>query len=427
MGGGKELEITTLIIAGLSLILNIFIFYKLLMMKQTDDNHTNELTNLKFYQQAQFMNIQKSLGEDFAQLREKITMNIGTYNEKTKEDLYNFQHKLQNELNEFQTKLYEKMVQLFDSLTKNVQDNIDKINEKVDIRLNEGFAKTTETFNNILERIGKIDEAQKKIESLSNNIISLQDVLTDKKARGTFGEIQLKQILVSVFGENNAKIYELQKKLSNDKVADAILHAPDPIGSICIDSKFPLENYRRMIDRNLSKEEVDLAVKRFKADVRKHIDDIKEKYIIPNETADSAIMFIPAEAVFAEINAHHEDLIIYAQSAKVWIASPTTLMFLLTTVQLILQNIERDKYSAIIHEELNRLGVEFKRYKDRWDKLARNIEQVSEGVKSLHTTSSKIEKRFESIAKVDLDKNKLTYYEDIDDLIEEDENEKSST
>ncbi|NLG81245.1 MAG: DNA recombination protein RmuC [Bacilli bacterium] len=397
------------------------------MMKKTDVNQTKEITDFKFYQQTQFMNIQNNLNKDFAELREKITFNITTYNERTKEDLFNFQNKLQNDLYAFQNKLYDNMIKLFDNLAKNVQDNIDKINERVDLRLNEGFAKTTQTFNNILERISKIDEAQKKIESLSNNIISLQDVLTDKKARGTFGEIQLKQILVSVFGENNPKIYELQKKLSNDRVVDAILHAPEPIGSICIDSKFPLENYRRMIDRNLPKEETDLAFRKFKADVKKHIDDIREKYIISNETADSAIMFIPAEAVFAEINANHEDLIMYAQNAKVWIASPTTLMFLLTTVQLILQNIERDKYSAIIHEELNRLGVEFKRYKERWDKLARNIDQVSEGVKSLHTTSTKIEKRFESIARVDLDKNKLNYYEENDDYFEEDENEKSST
>lgn len=421
------MELTILIITGISLLINVFIFYKLLMMKKTDVNQTKEITDFKFYQQTQFMNIQNNLNKDFAELREKITFNITTYNERTKEDLFNFQNKLQNDLYAFQNKLYDNMIKLFDNLAKNVQDNIDKINERVDLRLNEGFAKTTQTFNNILERISKIDEAQKKIESLSNNIISLQDVLTDKKARGTFGEIQLKQILVSVFGENNPKIYELQKKLSNDRVVDAILHAPEPIGSICIDSKFPLENYRRMIDRNLPKEETDLAFRKFKADVKKHIDDIREKYIISNETADSAIMFIPAEAVFAEINANHEDLIMYAQNAKVWIASPTTLMFLLTTVQLILQNIERDKYSAIIHEELNRLGVEFKRYKERWDKLARNIDQVSEGVKSLHTTSTKIEKRFESIARVDLDKNKLNYYEENDDYFEEDENEKSST
>jgi len=421
------LELTILIITGISLLINVFIFYKLLMMKKTDVNQTKEITDFKFYQQTQFMNIQNNLNKDFAELREKITFNIITYNERTKEDLFNFQNKLQNDLYAFQNKLYDNMIKLFDNLAKNVQDNIDKINERVDLRLNEGFAKTTQTFNNILERISKIDEAQKKIESLSNNIISLQDVLTDKKARGTFGEIQLKQILVSVFGENNPKIYELQKKLINDRVVDAILHAPEPIGSICIDSKFPLENYRRMIDRNLPKEETDLAFRKFKADVKKHIDDIREKYIISNETADSAIMFIPAEAVFAEINANHEDLIMYAQNAKVWIASPTTLMFLLTTVQLILQNIERDKYSAIIHEELNRLGVEFKRYKERWDKLARNIDQVSEGVKSLHTTSTKIEKRFESIARVDLDKNKLNYYEENDDYFEEDENEKSST
>ena len=278
--------------------------------------------------------------------KENVVININKYNEHIKTELYGIKNDLQKEITE----------------------NLEKINQKVELRLNEGFAKTTETFNNILERISKIDEAQKKIENLSTNIISLQDVLTDKKARGTFGEIQLKQILVSIFGENNTKVYELQKKLSNGKICDVMLHTPQPLGSICIDSKFPLENYKKMMDKNLSNEEIALYEKKFKQDVIKHIDDIKEKYIIPNETADSAIMFVPAEAVFAEINAYHEDLISYSQKAKVWIASPTTLMFLLTTVQVFLQNIERDKYSNN-SEELNKLGKNLNVIK-KMDKLS---------------------------------------------------------
>lgn len=408
------------ILLGLICLMNLFLIIKFITNNKNEKDYLKDVNDFKFYQQTQFMNIQKTLSTDFSNLRENIVVNINKYNEQTIKEFLTFHNKMNSDLYSFKDYLLKEMVSLFENLNRGIKESLEKINEKVDIRLNEGFEKTAKTFNSILERISKIDEAQRKIESLSSNIISLQEVLTDKKSRGTFGEIQLKQILISTFGENNKKVYELQKKLSNDKITDAILYTPDPLGDICIDSKFPLEHYKKMVDKNLSKTENLEAEKLFKSDVKKHIDDIKNKYIIYNETADSAIMFIPAEAIFAEINAYHEDLINYSQKSHVWIASPTTLMFLLTTVQVILQNIERDKYSAVIHEELNKLGMEFKRYKDRWDKLSRNIDQVSKNVKELHTTSDKIEKHFDSISKADL---KISLDELIND--EEEENEKS--
>ncbi|HEY8364973.1 MAG TPA: DNA recombination protein RmuC [Haloplasmataceae bacterium] len=388
----------------------LFLLIKLLKTDKKDKDLSNEIKDFKFHEQTQFMHMQKSLADEFSGLKENILVNINKYNEQTIREILIFHNNMKTDLYEFNNRLQ-----------KELRDNMEIINNKVEFRLNEGFAKTTQTFNNILERISKIDEAQKKIESLSTNIISLQDVLTDKKARGAYGEIQLKQIMVSTFGENNTKIYELQKKLSNDKIVDAILYTPKPLGNICIDSKFPLENYKRMVDKNLSKEEILISERKFKQDVKKHIDDIRDKYIIPNETADSAIMFVPAEAIFAEINAYHQDLINYSQQSHVWIASPTTLMFLLTTVQVILQNMERDKYSALIHEELNKLGVEFKRYKERWTKLSNSINQVSQSVKELHITSDKIEKHFNSLSHAEIDKNRISL-----DFKEEENNESSN-
>jgi len=417
----------TILIILLSIIsiLSILIFIKVFSIKRNDENFIKEMNDFKFHQQTQFLNIQKSLSEDFSHLRENIVININKYNEQTIKEFLSFHTKMNTELYGFKDQLQKEMGKLFGNLNDNILDNIEKINDKVETRLNEGFEKTTRTFNNILERISKIDEAQRKIESLSTNIISLQEILTDKKSRGTFGEIQLKQILISTFGENNTKVFELQKKLSNDKIVDAILYTPEPLGNICIDSKFPLEHYKQMIDKNISPQENLAAEKKFKLDVKKHIDDIKDKYILSNETADSAIMFIPAEAIFAEINAYHPDLINYSQKAHVWITSPTTLMFLLTTVQVVLQNIERDKYSAIIHEELNKLGGEFKRYKGRWDKLSRSIDQVTKNVKELNTTSYKIERHFDSISKADVEVklDELSYTQ----LDEEEENETSSS
>ena len=290
----------------------------------------------------------------------------------------------------------------FTSLNDRISKNLDKINMRVEERLNEGFEKTNKTFVNILERLSKIDEAQKKIESLSTDIVSLQDVLTDKKSRGTFGEVQLNHILTSIFGEGNDKIYEIQKKLPNDTVADAVLYIPEPVGMICVDSKFPLENYQRMIDKNISEAERKQYERDFKTNVKKHINDISSKYIIHGKTSEQAIMFLPAEAIFAEINAYHQDLIDYASSRRVWISSPTTLLSVLSTVQVVLRNIEREKYASIIHDELNKLGREFKLYKDRWDSLAKVIKKVSDDVDKIHITSNKIEKKFDKISRVDM-------------------------
>ncbi|MGI5890336.1 MAG: DNA recombination protein RmuC [Sedimentibacter sp.] len=298
--------------------------------------------------------------------------------------------------------LTESLNDNFTSLNDMVYRNLDKINMRVEERLNEGFEKTNKTFVSILERLSRIDEAQKKIDSLSTNIVSLQDVLTDKKSRGIFGEVQLNHILSVVFGEKNDKIYEIQKKLGNSMIADAVLHIPEPVGMVCIDSKFPLENYRRMIDGNISEAERKQYIREFKLNVKTHINDIASKYIIQGQTSDQAIMFIPAEAIFAEINAYHRDLLDYAGEKKVWLTSPTTLMSVLSTVQVVLRNMEREKYAGIIHEELNKLGKDFKLYKERWESLAKNIKRVSEDVDKINITSNKIERKFDRISRVEM-------------------------
>ena len=259
---------------------------------------------------------------------------------------------------------------------------------------------------NVLERLNKIDEAQKKIDSLNTEIVSLQSVLTDKKTRGTFGEVNLEYILNNAFGSAKGGIYDTQHKMSNGYVADCLLYAPSPLGVIAIDSKFPLENYQKMVDKNRTKEERAILEKSFINDVKKHINDISEKYIIPGETSDEAIMFLPAEALFAEINAYHPELLNYAYSKKVWITGPTTLISTLSIISMILKNMERDKYAKVIHEELDKLGVEFSRYKDRWDKLSRSVKSVNQSLDELHTTTEKITKRFESIKNAEIDKLK---------------------
>lgn len=320
------------------------------------------------------------------------------------ERLGRFETNITKEIGEFKLGFSNDLRKDFEHLNEQMQNKINYMNEKVNERLEDNFQKSNKTFTSILERLTKIDEAQKKIDGLSTEIVSLQSVLTDKKTRGIFGEVNLNYILTSVFGENAKGIYEVQHKLSNGFIADAILYAPSPLGTICIDSKFPLENYQKMTDKTLSKEAREIATKQFKMDVKKHIDTISSKYIVPGETASEAILFLPAEAIFAELNAYHSDLIKEAYNKKVWITSPTTLMSTLTTIGMILKNMERDKYAKVIHEELNKLSFEFARYKERWDKLSRSIDTVTKDVKEINVTTEKITKRFHSINSVDVEK-----------------------
>lgn len=311
---------------------------------------------------------------------------------------------LVKEIGDFKLNFSKDLGKDFENLDNKIESKLNLISERVNRELNENFDKSNKTFMNVLERLNKIDEAQKKIDSLNSEIVSLQSVLTDKKTRGTFGEVNLEYILNNAFGSNNKGIYSIQHKMSNGSIADCLLYAPSPLGTIAIDSKFPLENYQKMVDKNRTKEERELFEKSFINDVKKHISDINEKYIIVGETSDEAIMFLPAEAIFAEINAYHPELLNFAYKKKVWITGPTTLISTLSIISMILKNMERDKYAQIIHDELNKLDIEFSRYKERWDKLSRNIKTVSQDVEQLHTTSEKIQKKFQSIKNVEIKK-----------------------
>jgi DNA recombination protein RmuC len=309
---------------------------------------------------------------------------------------------MMKEMGDFKNDLNRSLGEDFNKLNEQVEKRLLMINEKVNERLDQNFEKTNKTFMNVIERLSKIDEAQKKIENLSCDIVSLQSILTDKKTRGIFGEVNLNHILSSVFGEKNDKVYRIQYTLSTGVIADSVLFAPEPLGTICIDSKFPLEHYQLMVDKKLSQEMRDTYEKMFRQDMKKHIDAISSKYIIPGETTDQAILFLPAEAIFAEVNAYHSDIINYAYKKRVWITSPTTLISTLTVIQMIIKNLERDKYTSVIHEELNKLGLEFARYKERWDKLARSIQTVNKDVENVSITTEKIQKKFDNINKVDI-------------------------
>jgi DNA recombination protein RmuC len=302
---------------------------------------------------------------------------------------------------------------------------LEDIDSKVKESLEEGFKKTNDTFDRVMKQLSTIDEAQKKIDGLTSNIVSFQELLGDKKSRGAFGEVQLEGLVRNALPPD---AFSMQHTLSNGNRADCVLFLPEPTGSVAIDSKFPLESYRKMLDSSLPPDEIKNAQKQFKFDIKKHIHDIASKYIISNETSDGAVMFIPAEAVFAEIHAYHSDLIEEAMSQRVWLVSPTTLMAVLNTARAVLKDVETRKQVHIIKAELGRLGQEFERFDVRMKKLADNIRQAHEHAQDVHVTSQKISRRFSQIERVELkdDPNALLEFEEEVHAKQEEQNKDES-
>jgi len=287
-----------------------------------------------------------------------------------------------------------------ESLTQTTDQRLKEINQQVEKRLADGFEKTTETFSDVVKRLALIDAAQKKITELSSNVVSLQEILNDKRSRGTFGEVQLSGLIRNVLPEQH---YSFQHTLTNGKRCDCILILPEPTGNVVVDAKFPLENFRLLIDSSLPETERKTAEQQFKLDIKKHIQDISEKYIVPDETADGAVMFIPAEAVFAEIHSRYPELVELAHRSKVWIVSPTTMMAILTTARAVLKDAATKEQVHIIQKLLQTLSVDFDRFQKRMDNLAKHISQAHDDIGEVHTSAKKITQRFGQIEKVELD------------------------
>lgn len=294
----------------------------------------------------------------------------------------------------------EQLTQSITLLSQGVDKRLEQISGKVTERLDEGFKKTNETFASVMARLATIDEAQKKIDGLTTNVVSLQELLGDKRSRGAFGEVQLEHLIRNVLPDAS---YQFQATLSNGTRADCLLRLPEPTGIVAVDAKFPLENYHRMFGPAGAEIDRAAAQKAFKSDVRKHVDAIADKYIIANETADGAVMFIPAEAVFAEIHAYHPELVQYAMGRRVWIVSPTTMMAVLNTARAVIKDVETRKQVHIIKAALGRLSEDFRRFDTRMKALATHIRQAHEDAQQVQISSEKISKRFVEIEHVRLE------------------------
>jgi DNA recombination protein RmuC len=304
-----------------------------------------------------------------------------------------------------ENRLHENLLQQTKESTdiqKILYEQLKEISLHVEKRLNDGLDKTSATFTDIVKRLALIDDAQKKLSELSSSVVSLQEILIDKRSRGAFGEMQLKNLVLNMLP---AESCAFQHTLSNGLRADCMLFLPDPTGHIVIDSKFPLENFQIMTDYDSSEAERKKAHQIFKVDIKKHITDIASKYIIPGETSDGAVLFIPAEAVFAEIHAHFPDLVAFAQRSNVWLASPTTLMAILTTARAVLKDAATKQHIHVIQEHLRYLAKDFNRFEHRMDNLVKHIDQAQKDVQQVHTSAKKITSRFIQIEKADISSN----------------------
>lgn len=320
---------------------------------------------------------------------------LKTLQESIRGNMADVSRQVADALNVYATMLNQSVAQL----TQTTDQRLKEISGQVEKRLSEGFEKTTATFTDVVKRLALIDEAQKKITELSANVVSLQAIFTDKRSRGVFGEVQLADLVRNVLPEQH---FAFQHTFNNGKRADCLLKLPEPTGNIAVDSKFPLESYRQMMDVGVGEVARQQSELQFKKDIQKHISDIASKYILPGETADSALMFVPAEAIFAEIHAHYPELVEAAQKARVWIVSPTTMWAILTTARAVIKDVATRNQVHIIQQHLQALGKDFERFKTRMDALANHIRQAHEDTQAVHITSRKISTHFTRIEKVDL-------------------------
>ncbi len=386
-------------------VLLLFLLIRQMLTSQQLREHVMEkLSHSRIEQTQQSAELREQLQQAFANHRAR-------FDERQLETLKILQDTLQKGVQENRQQVKEALTDYakelgkrVDQLTQTTETKLKEINQQVEKRLTEGFVKTNETFGDVIKRLALIDAAQKKITELSSSIVSLQEILNDKRSRGAFGEVQLSALIYNMIPEQH---FSFQHLLSNHKRPDCMLFLPEPTGNIAIDAKFPLENFRLLIDSALPDSDRQQAERQFKIDIRKHIQDIAEKYIISGETAEGAIMFIPAEAVFAEIHAHHSDLVEIAQHSNVWMVSPTTMMAILTTARAVLKDAATRKQVHEIQKHLRLLAEDFERFQMRMDNLAKRIAQAHTDVEQVHISSRKITQRFVQIDKAELDTLKL--------------------
>ena len=286
-----------------------------------------------------------------------------------------------------------------EEMKRTMHERLDAVSKRVGDSLEQTREKTGESLEKLRERLAVIDVAQKNITDLSGKMVELQDILSNKQARGAFGEFQLNDLVSSILPPS---AYEFQATLENGKRADCLIKLPNPPGSIVVDAKFPLESYHRLY-ADQGEADKKRARSQFKADILKHVKDISEKYIINGVTAESALMFLPSEAVYAELHSNFGDVVEKSYRAKVWIVSPTTLMATLNTVRAVLKDARMREQAGIIQKHVTTLFDDIERLDDRVANLRKHFGQAEKDIDLISTSSRKITSKVETIEKIQME------------------------
>ncbi len=289
-------------------------------------------------------------------------------------------------------------------MSKDMNARLEQVQSSMGENLSTSAKATAKSLGELSQRLETIDKAQRNITDLSEQVVSLQHVLDDKHARGAFGEVQLNDIVVDALPPS---AYEFQVVLSNARRADCVIKLPNPPGPIVIDAKFPLTSYMSMLDSDDADERARHA-KQLGVDTKKHIKDIADKYILPGETSDSALMFIPSEAVYAEIHAHHPDVVELSHRSKVYLVSPTTMMATLTTVRAVLRDVRMREQAGLIQVEISVMLKDVERLMDRVRKLETHFDQADRDIKDIRISANKISSRGTKIEELELDEDGST-------------------
>ena len=344
--------------------------------------------------------LQQQLNSLTDQLKTNIKLSVSEEITKVMEQTQKSNELNNEKLERFQAGITESLNKRFDALNKQIDDKLIEINKKVDEKLAEGFKSTGETMAQVRERLQAIDAAQKNIEKLSSDVVSLKSVLEGNQTRGQYGEYQLSMVLHNVFGDTTGCYQEqftMKKVKDGDDVrADAVVFMPEPNKMICIDSKFPFQDYQRIFETDIQ-EEKDRLTKEFGNAVKKHITVIKDKYIVEGKTAPEALMFIPNDGVFAFIHHNLEEVVEYARSKKVILTSPSTLPAILVTINMVRIEVERSKNAEEINRHLQRLAKDFEMFGREWDKFSNALEQTGKRREELDHRVGRITNKFQAI------------------------------
>ncbi len=404
------MEIAAIILSSISILLIIVLLVVLLKSRRNASgitvNYDKEFGSLS----NQIKSLEDSLEKDM-----KLT--VAQEMNKLNEASLNVNEKNNEKLERFQKNIIESLNARFEFINNQLNTKMNDINKKVEDKLQEGFKGTSETMAQVRERLKVIDEAQKNMESLSKDVISLRNVMEGNQTRGQYGEYQLSMVLNNVFGDTVGcyqEQYTIKKGRDeeNDVRADAVVFMPEPNKMICIDSKFPFPDYERLINEEDENQKEEYK-KAFARAVKLHITTIKDKYIIEGKTAPEALMFIPNDGVFAYIHQELMDVVEYSREKRVILTSPSTLPAILVTINMVRIEAERAKNVREISKQLNFLGKQFNQFSKEWESFSRQLDMASRSREKLDSRVNRITTKFDAISQND----------DLDQIEEKDEEE----